>query len=513
MDYRECTPSQGRLRLTTFEIFKQNTVRIDVGERLSAQPLCIGMNKETRIQKISEIVERDKANPYGKVDIPWRDTLEPMPVFKIPLSFLIYNKYNGRILSRTKTLETQNKTIDAATEDGSRLLEKLLYDSDSARNNKTLKSLSDIGQEKVGIITRDGIIIDGNRRAMLLNRINAAHPQRRIDYFKTVVLPVTLEEDPLEIEKLETTYQMGEDEKLTYNPIEKYLKAKGLKSRGIHVDQIAAWMGETPAEVQQYLDVMTTMEDYLDYTKCNGIYTQLDGREDQFITLTKQLTNFRSESSRRGFPGYQQDDVDDLKIISYDYIRVRYEGKEFRWIGQGNRDSHFFGDKEIWRSFSKSHFEKIKPLRDAEPPIDMNSENIELHLKERDHAFLEASKFGKNQSSLEENLDVHRQKIYIRKRIGAPDVLAATALDNVRAIQLTPTSPNAAAVLDKVEKLSEFALKILNRKAPDKLLGQVVELLQAVDIESLPPDRAPLLMRIKEVQRIAYQIEKGLKAH
>ncbi len=37
---------------------------------------------------------------------------------------------------------------------------------------------------------------------------------------------------------------------------------------------------------------METMEDYLDYLEYNGIYTQLDGREDQFISLTKWLNNF-----------------------------------------------------------------------------------------------------------------------------------------------------------------------------------------------------------------------------
>lgn len=65
------------------------------------------MNKQTRIQKISEITEHDKNNPYGKIDIPWKDELVPMPVYKIPLEYLIYNKYNGRILSRTKSLEKQ----------------------------------------------------------------------------------------------------------------------------------------------------------------------------------------------------------------------------------------------------------------------------------------------------------------------------------------------------------------------------------------------------------------------
>ena len=185
------------------------------------------MNKETRIEKISKIIERDKANPYGKQEILWEDVLKPMDVFKIPLDYLIYNKYNGRILSRTKSLESQSQQIDAETDTGKQLIEKLLMDSNPSRNKQTLESITNLGQEKVGIITKDGIIIDGNRRAMLLRRSG------KFNHFKTVVLDVTLEENPTEIEKLETIYQMGEDEKLGYGPIEKYLKAKGLKQKGI----------------------------------------------------------------------------------------------------------------------------------------------------------------------------------------------------------------------------------------------------------------------------------------
>ena len=93
------------------------------------------------------------------------------------------------------------------------------------KNEETLKSLTKLGQEKVGIITEDGIIIDGNRRAMLLNRI----PQ--IDYFKAIILPVEHDGNPLEIEKVETRYQLGEERKLDYNPIEIYLKIQQLYTR------------------------------------------------------------------------------------------------------------------------------------------------------------------------------------------------------------------------------------------------------------------------------------------
>ncbi len=147
---------------------------------------------------------------------------------------------------------------------------------------------------------------------MLLNKVD------RTGYFKAVILPVTLEENPIEIERLETTYQMGEDEKLGYNPIEKYLKAKQIFDKLIPkiteneaIKSISDWMGESESEIQKYLDTMAVMDEYLEYLEYDGIYTQLDSREDQFLSLTKWLNTFYGESSKKGFDGYTDSDVDD----------------------------------------------------------------------------------------------------------------------------------------------------------------------------------------------------------
>jgi len=99
------------------------------------------MTKETRIAKIAEIIEREKV-PYGRQDIPWQDVLEPMSVYKIPLENLIYNKYNGRILSRTKSLESQGREINPEAEEGRQLLERLLMESNQTRNRQTLESIT-----------------------------------------------------------------------------------------------------------------------------------------------------------------------------------------------------------------------------------------------------------------------------------------------------------------------------------------------------------------------------------
>jgi hypothetical protein len=477
------------------------------------------MNKETRIQKIQEIIDREKDHPFGIQEIPWEDGLKPMNVYKIPLVLLVYNKYNGRILSRTKSLETQGRKIDEFSPEGERIIEKLLWDSKVARNIKTLDSIDTFGQEKVGIITKEGIIIDGNRRAMLLKRSG------KYDYFKAVVLPVTLEENPIEIEQLETRYQLGEDQKLGYNATEKYLKAKELYLRltsqssidlknldRAAITKISDWMGENFGEVEKYLRTMLVMDEYLEYLEYDGIYTQLDDREDQFLFLTKWLNSFYGSENKKGFDGYQNADVDDLKVIAFDYLRIRnhYDGKEFRNLADGNSDKHFFGDKAIWKSFSESHFEIFRNLP-KEDPIDHSSNNLEKHLNSRDNTFFENSKFGGKESKFLENLNEHKELVRYNQAADQPEKLVRKATSAFEAIKTGHSSFAKSEVQDLVKELGEKIFASLKENSPSRVLSHVIELLESIDIEEIPESEFDdVFAKTKRIQQLGYQINKSL---
>lgn len=475
------------------------------------------MNRETRIRKIQAIVDRYKDNPFGKLEIPWENDLIPMESYKIPIEYLVYNKYNGRILSRTKSLESQNYQINIEAEEGKLLIEKLLWESKVARNKKTLESIKNFGQQKVGIITRDGIIIDGNRRVMLLKI------SRKSDYFKTVVLPVTLEENPLGIEELETSYQMGEDEKLGYNPIEKYLKADGLykklsgKSFSIEdndkesIEKIANWMGEENPTVEDYLKVMETMDDYLDYLNYNGIYTQLDNREDQFISLTNWLNSFYGEDSAKAFDGYRNDDVDDLKTIAYDYIRVKYEGKKLRNIAHGRKENHFFGDKPIWNNFKNLHFKNIEPIRDNEDEIDFDSRDLKSHLDDRDSKFYESTKNDHGDSFLDENLDSNFTQLNFNKSAGQPEKLVKNAKKALESIDQTHKAFSSPNVLKQIEELNLYTMDMLKKKSTNSLLTQIIKLLESVKIIESDESKDELLEKTKSIQGLVYRLQKEVK--
>ncbi|HHU98138.1 MAG: hypothetical protein RBR61_10070 [Sulfurimonas sp.] len=473
------------------------------------------MNKEVRIQKIQEIINRDKnRDDLLNHEIMWERQLVKKKVYNIPLTYLIYNKYNGRILSRTKSLERQSQIINLETNTGKELIENLLWESKKDRNLKTLQSLRDTGQQKVGIITKDGVIIDGNRRVMLLNKID------RTGYFKAIVLPVTLEENPIEIEKLETTYQMGEDEKLGYNPIEKYLKAKQIfdklipkLSRDEAIKSISEWMGETESEIQKYLQTMEIMDEYLDYLGYDGIYTQLDNREDQFLSLAKWLKYFYGESSKRAFDGYQENDVDDLKVIAFDYIRIRneYDGKEFRNLAEGNKDKHFFGNKDIWQSFSSKHFEITDKLP-QEADIEFNSSNLHAHLNSRDKIFFKNSKFENNESAFLENLNEHKYRIGYNKAAEEPEKLIRRAAQTFEAINTGHKSFIKPEVQQLVKELGDKIHDSLLNKSPSRILSHVIELLESIEVDNIPSQEIDdIKIQTKRIQQIGYQINKKLR--
>lgn len=461
------------------------------------------MNKETRIKKITEIYNRE---PYTYKEIMWEDDLESMGVFKVPLRCLIYNKYNGRILSRTKSLEAQGRDINPENEKDKDLVEGLLWDSKVDRNRKTKIDIEKYGQKEIGIITKDGIIIDGNRRAMLLNQIE------KYDYFKAIILPVTLEENFIEIKKLETSYQMKEEEKLKYNAIEKYLVAKDLNKNGVSIDNISDWMGEKTSTIEDYLSIINTMDDYLDYLKYNKVYTQLDGREDQFINLTKWVNTFlkynngvlTETGSAKAFVGYSVDDVDALKAIAYDYIRVKFEGKKFRYLAEGLRAKHFFGNKKIWASFSDKHFSCTDPIRDQEGDPNLDSNNIQAALNSRDDDF-------KNDvlNFLNENLDEHYTQLRFKQNEDEPAKLVSNAKRAISSINTNSKDFKKPEVLDSLVKLSDDILGIISDKSSERTLQHIIALLSTFIISG-DSDKEQLKKYLTKINKTAYQIIKEI---
>jgi len=330
------------------------------------------MEESLRIKKIFEILQKE---PEQKgINLVLEGKTQKFNAYKIPLEYLVFNKLNGRIGTLIKSYERTHAELNPEVDEDKKIIGDFLYESSKERNKTTEKDILTYGQLKIGIVTYNGIIIDGNRRAMLLNRIyndREKHLKTGKDvecskYFLAIVLDETISTDEAKIQELETLIQIGEDSKVDYNPIEKYLKCKDLENI-TSIDMIAKWMSVDKSKIKEWISTMEVMDDYLNSLNYNGIYTRLEKKEDQFLFVNTIMSAYRNGSSSVLWPYDHEMDVSFLKDICFDYIRADYEGKEFRKIGQRGRGKGYFCNQDIWNKFVDRHEKSMVELFTEEP--------------------------------------------------------------------------------------------------------------------------------------------------
>lgn len=435
------------------------------------------MNKEQRIAYLAKLVAEKKNEPYASKELWYKNSRRKQPVYEIDLQYLVYNAYNGRIASFVKSYEKQTGLkLDASNSDDAEKIEKFLWDSNVPSNKETMQSLKDKGQLEYGIVTRDGVIIDGNRRVMIIKKLAKEQPT----YFLAVILEETLDQNPKEIMRLETTYQMGEDAKVDYNAIEKYLKCKDLTSYGFGPEEIGKMMGESKAKIEEYLSIMQRMDDYLEKLGYSGIYTRLDKTEGAFVDLNGYLKKYKGKNSGMASWNYDETDVEDLKLIYYDYIQFMYnkrkkkgdeeeggfgseDSKDYRTIGKpSKKESLFCADEKIWTKFRDNHFERIAPIRNEFEGGSFSIENLRKDnpildlntlFKQRDERW--AEQVG---SELKRNLGIAKDSLQNFNNQNEPETLLGRALNTLESIDTSARSfnenPRVEELISKINKLT-----------------------------------------------------------
>lgn len=327
------------------------------------------LTAEIRRQKLAALsAQQEKKVATQK--LYYKSENRAFSVFKIDLDWLIYNRHNGRLDAEMQTWEQENAASpDVYDDELHSLIDDFLWKSNTGRNQSTLRDLEKKGQQRPGIVSLDGVIIDGNRRAMLLRRLEK---KRDKQYFEAVILPDAYHENEGEIVRLETQYQLGEDDKVEYGPLQKYLRAKRLRySLNIKEDEIAQLMGISESEVKDLLGIMDLMDDYLQHIDCAGLYTMLkeqegSTKEGMFVDLYADLTRLRKGSPRVEWDYDKEVDTAELQTIQFDYVRYGSDfsttNKSYREISHGGKGRNFFAQKEIWDSFANTHRSEVVPI-------------------------------------------------------------------------------------------------------------------------------------------------------
>ncbi|RDW99354.1 ParB/Srx family N-terminal domain-containing protein [Gardnerella vaginalis] len=206
--------------------------------------------KEAAANMLRKTGEKKKLSIRNQVD-------DKYDVYEIPLECLYYNDQNGRINTMYKKYSSENGVLTPEAGDSkyNEIFEKFIFESNVQAMKDTKLSIDEKSQQEPGVVLPDGRVIDGNRRFTALRMLER---ERKIpQFFNAVILPLDqkLKIDEKIIKELELDLQLGREEKVGYDPIDRifdvyntvkiekimnedeYKKASGAKStKGINRD-------------------------------------------------------------------------------------------------------------------------------------------------------------------------------------------------------------------------------------------------------------------------------------
>jgi len=336
------------------------------------------MDNDTRKKELKKISEGEAAQTG--LNLFYHGESHTFKAYRVPLDLLVYNKYNGRISSQVKSFEHDQRPLNPEDPEDVKIIEKFLLESNEGKNKDTRKDIREKGQRLYGVVTNEGVIIDGNRRASILKSLyndqSIKFDERtRFSHFMAIILPENV--DYKDILYLETSIQLGEDEKVGYDPIAKYLKARDMILAGLTTKDVSTAMSISEKTAKEYLEVLALMDDYLDYLGYDGLYTTLSGTEDQFLQLRNWIDTYSKGCTNADW-AYGEEDISDLKRICFDYIRARYEGKDYRNIGVAGKGTttSIFKIEGVWVPFRDNHYKMVSPISEKEGTVEQYREQF-----------------------------------------------------------------------------------------------------------------------------------------
>lgn len=183
---------------------------------------------EARRQLIERTLQAgsDDRRPFG-----WRGQEHTWPVVSIPAADLLLNPDSHRIKAEIAALGPRVGRVimdDPFSEEAQELIAEIIR---STKGFAVVKASLRDGQRDPGVITRAGVIINANTRAVALRDLHGTHA-----YVKVHVLPddATL----TELTHLELTFQMQEDVKQEYTFTNQLLLIDDLMRQGSTPEEI-----------------------------------------------------------------------------------------------------------------------------------------------------------------------------------------------------------------------------------------------------------------------------------
>lgn len=280
----------------------------------------------------------------------------PRQVFRIPLDLLYYNNKNGRIATLISKWESENgySITELDKEQYNDTIESYIIKSNKPAFDKTIKSIRSISQREAGVVLNNGCIIDGNRRYTCLRKLYEETSSPEFAYFEAVILDSDISSDEKEIKRLELELQHGQDEKVSYNPIEALIDVyKTCEEEHIlTTKEYADNIGKNESAVKKDLEQAKIIVDFLEYIGAPKKYyiavdLQLDASVVEIYNIKQKIAD--------------EETWNKAKIVLYENMLVKPKG-DIKFV---MRDIKNILNSDYFDDYYNEHIKIAKPLEEA----------------------------------------------------------------------------------------------------------------------------------------------------
>lgn len=288
---------------------------------------------KVRAKKIKEYINNNKKECETGLAVSVFEfgKLSTKPVYKLPRYLVRLNPNNGRFRSELdlieKEREKEGKIIELDSENKSdieslRLMIRGENPLSPERKNAYRKLFEDIknvaedtgtnGQLQPGIITYDGILVNGNRRECVMEElsVNSKGREGKAITFGTINVGILDEEaDDFDIWQNEAREQISQELREEYDyvnsaleirrGIEKLEKGKRKLLRAQAINEVHRMLGgRSRKEISEYLEFLDVADWFLNLIKKEGNYHYIQESsegEGGIITILKEIKKARDQ--------------------------------------------------------------------------------------------------------------------------------------------------------------------------------------------------------------------------
>ncbi|WP_432039394.1 hypothetical protein [Streptomyces cucumeris] len=203
------------------------------------------------------------------VTVEWNDQPLHVEVIDLPLAGLYFNPSTHRIRAQRSHDAARNEILekDPFSSEGQSYLQFLLQAEPADPNrrdpvfDKLKESLEEFGQNEPGLVTHDGVLVNGNTRAAALREIGAQS-------MRVGILPESF--TSADINAVELSLQLREDHRRDYSYINRLLAMEEQAALGRTPEAIAKVFRIKPPRYFQERWILSTIRDMIERSRSGG---------------------------------------------------------------------------------------------------------------------------------------------------------------------------------------------------------------------------------------------------